>query len=326
MDARTGLPVVGMVGAGPVARMTHQAAVSLGQRLRVLAGPADDLDGLAGADVVVGDCRSATDLRAFAAGCDVLTSTGDEVPADLLEALAAEGVAVQPGAAALRPARDPLLLQRCLADARIPARANPAAARTLVAVVARSPYGQGAVWQVAQVTRDGGEEVAAPAPGLPVHRAEQAQQLALRVASVLDATGVLAVEFAEAATGEPLVAGVALGPDRAALWTVDGSRTSQFEQHLRAVLDYPFGVTAPTAPVAVTVVLRGGSGGVVPASLDERVHHCLARWPDVKLHLYGTAVRPGSEFGHVTALGADPDDVRQRARAAAHYLIDGGRL
>jgi len=87
VDQRTGLPVVGMVGAGQLARMTHQAAIALGQSLRILAASPDDGAALVAADVVVGDYRSLADLRAFAAGCDVVTFDHEHVPTELLEKL-----------------------------------------------------------------------------------------------------------------------------------------------------------------------------------------------------------------------------------------------
>ena len=112
-------------------------------------------------------------------------------------------------------------------------------------------------------------------------------------------------------------------PHNSAHWTIEGARTSQFEQHLRAVLDYPLGTTTPTAPVTVMANVLAGGDEVVPKGIDERVHHCMARWPDVRIHLYGKALRPGRKVGHVTALGRDPADVRRRARAAADYLANG---
>ena len=105
--------------------------------------------------------------------------------------------------------------------------------------------------------------------------------------------------------------------------TIEGARTSQFEQHLRAVLDYPLGATDLSAPAVVMVNLLGASGAVEPSALDERVHHFMARWPDVKLHLYGKTWRPGRKVGHVTALGDDLASTRERAWAAAAYLMNG---
>jgi 5-(carboxyamino)imidazole ribonucleotide synthase len=340
VDARTGLPVVGMVGAGQLARMTHQAAIALGQSLRILADSAEDGAALVAGDVVVGDYRNLDDLRRFATGCDVVTWDHEHVPNEHIAALAADGVVVHPvadlGIACPRWRRVesageldefaalvgwPLVLKAARGgyDGKgvwIVANALDAAAvlasgtaliaeekapiaRELAAVIARSPWGQGAAWPVVETVQQDGicVQVIAPAPGLDENRADEAQRLALRLADDLDVTGVLAVELFE----------------------------TTFEQHLRAVLDYPLGTTTPTAPFVVMANLLGGPDGVVPKGIDERVHHCMARWPDVKIHLYGKSFRPGRKVGHVTALGASLDDVRARAAAAADYLANGDR-
>jgi 5-(carboxyamino)imidazole ribonucleotide synthase len=110
-------------------------------------------------------------------------------------------------------------------------------------------------------------------------------------------------------------------PHNSGHWTIEGARTSQFEQHLRAVLDYPMGSTALTAPcVAMANVLGGQAGGI---SLDERLHHLFADDPGVRVHLYGKQVRPGRKIGHVTVLGDDPAAVRTRAARAARWLHEG---
>jgi len=198
-------------------------------------------------------------------------------------------------------------------------------ARELAAVVARSPFGQGAAWPVVETVQEDGicVEVIAPAPGLAPERADAAQALALGLAASLGVVGVLAVELFETVDGHLLVNELAMRPHNSAHWTIEGARTSQFEQHLRAVLDYPLGATTPTAPVTVMANLLAGPDDVKPASIDERVHHCLARWPDVKIHLYGKGFRPGRKVGHVTALGDSLAEVRERARAAADYLANG---
>ncbi len=394
MDPRTGLPVVGMIGAGQLARMTQQAAIALGQSVRMLAETANDAAALVAADVVIGDYRSLADLRAFAAGCDVVTFDHEHVPAEHIRALAAEGVVIHPGADALMFAQDKLLMRARMAELGIagPAWApltdahageDPQAAlaafgeqhgwpvvlkaarggydgkgvwfvhslddaqpvlksgtallveqavplaRELAAVVARSPFGQGAAWPVVETVQQDGicVEVLAPAPGLDDETAEMIEALALRIADELGVVGVLAVELFETQTGEILVNELAMRPHNSGHWSIEGARTSQFEQHLRAVLDYPLGSTAPTAPVVVMANVLGGPPDVTPAGIDERVHHAMARWPDVKIHLYGKDFRPGRKVGHVTALGDDPADVetvRDRARAAADYLSNGG--
>jgi 5-(carboxyamino)imidazole ribonucleotide synthase len=372
-----------MVGAGQLARMTHQAAIALGQSLRILADSADDGAALVAADVVVGDYRSLADLRAFAAGCDVVTWDHEHVPNEHIQALAADGVLVHPGAGALRFAQDKAAMREQLTALGIPcprwtrvasgadlaefadevgwplvlkaatggydgkgvwfvgslddaaealasgsaliAEERVAIARELAADVARSPWGQGAAWPVVETVQADGicVEVIAPAPALSDELADTAQELALHIASALDVTGVLAVELFETTDGRLLVNELAMRPHNSAHWTIEGARTSQFEQHLRAVLDYPLGATALTAPVVVMANLLAGPDSVVPKGIDERVHHCMARWPDVKIHLYGKGFRPGRKVGHVTALGTDLADVRARARGAADYLANG---
>jgi 5-(carboxyamino)imidazole ribonucleotide synthase len=384
VDERTGLPVVGMVGAGQLARMTHQAAIALGQSLRILADSADDGAALVASDVVVGDYRSLDDLRAFARGCDALTFDHEHVPNAHIAALAADGVQVHPGAEALRYAQDKQAMRERLTAMGVPcprwapvgdaaaleefaagvgwplvlkattggydgkgvwvvgsaaeaaevlasgttliAEEKVAIVRELAADVARSPFGQGAAWPVVETVQENGicVQVLAPAPGLDDETAEQAQALALRIASELGVTGVLAVELFETVDGL-LVNELAMRPHNSAHWTIEGARTSQFEQHLRAVLDYPLGSTAPTAPVIVMANLLGGPDDVVPKGIDERVHHLMAHWPDVKIHLYGKKFRPGRKVGHVTALGTDLNTVRERATSAADYLMNGDR-
>jgi 5-(carboxyamino)imidazole ribonucleotide synthase len=372
-----------MVGAGQLARMTHQAAIALGQSVRILADTADDGAAMVAGDVEVGDYRNLDDLRRFAVGCDVVTFDHEHVPNEHIRALIADGVTVHPGPDALIFAQDKEQMRRRLTELGVPsprwapiasaaeldafaagtgwplvlkatrggydgkgvwvvenaddaaavlASGTPLIAEEKVAIirefavdVARSPFGQGAVWPVVEtIQRDGiCVEVIAPAPGLDEAHADEAQQLALRIAAELGVTGVLAVELFETATGELLVNELAMRPHNSGHWTIEGACTSQFEQHLRAVLDYPLGATTLAAPVVVMANLLGGPDDVLPKSIDERVHHCMARWPEVKIHLYGKGWRPGRKVGHVTAVGDVLATVRARVGAAADYLVNG---
>jgi 5-(carboxyamino)imidazole ribonucleotide synthase len=377
MHPVTGLPVVGMVGGGQLARMTHQAAIALGQSLRVLATGPDESAALVAREVVLGSHTSYEDLAGFAAGCDVVTFDHEHVPPELVRALAAAGHTVLPGADALIHAQDKRVMRERLSALGLPvprwapvtsvadlagfgdrvvvkaarggydgrgvwvvdhprqveellATGTPLLVeelvplrRELAAVVARSPFGQGAAWPVVQTVQSDGicVEVLAPAPGLDPEKAEEAERLALAVAGELGVVGVLAVELFERPDGALLVNELAMRPHNSAHWTIEGSVTSQFEQHLRAVLDYPLGSTAMVAPAAVMAnVLGGPPGGPGP---DERLHHLSARWPHVKVHLYGKQPRPGRKLGHVTAVGADVEALRRDARAAADYLSTG---
>lgn len=190
--------------------------------------------------------------------------------------------------------------------------------RELAQLVARRPSGEVAAWTLAEtVQRDGVcAEVTAPAPRAG-KLLDEARELAIAIAEGLDVTGVLAVELFETADGRLLVNELAMRPHNSGHWTIEGAVTSQFEQHLRAVLDLPLGETTPLAPVSVMVNVLGGPEG---ATMPDRYPAALAAHPDVKFHSYGKASRPGRKVGHVTATGTDLAEVQARARAAAEFF------
>ncbi len=189
--------------------------------------------------------------------------------------------------------------------------------RELAVQVARSPYGQLAVYPVVEtVQRDGiCHEVIAPAPGLDEEKATRAQELAIELAHALDVVGMLAVELFETEDGV-VVNELAMRPHNSGHWTIDGARTSQFEQHLRAVLDLPLGSPRTTAPYTVMANVLGGEDPDVYG----RYIHVMAKDPELKVHFYGKEVRPGRKIGHVTVAGEDHGDLLARARDAAAYL------
>jgi len=192
--------------------------------------------------------------------------------------------------------------------------------RELAILVARSPSGHGAAYPIVEtVQRDGiCREVLAPAPGLSPAKAARAQRLGLELARDLDVTGMLTVELFDTSDGL-LVNELAMRPHNSGHWTIEGARTSQFEQHLRAVLNLPLGSPALAAPCAVMANVLGGDD----PDLRSRLTHVMAADPAVKVHLYGKPVRPGRKVGHVTALGSNPARVAERARRAASYLATG---
>jgi 5-(carboxyamino)imidazole ribonucleotide synthase len=369
-----------MVGAGQLARMTCPAAIELGIGLRILAAAPDESAAQVWAGTQVGDYRSLADLRAFAAGCDVLTFDHEHVPGDHLTALERSGVAVRPGPAALRLTQDKLAMRERLTAMGIACpRFAPVAdlagvqefaagswpvvlkavsggydgkgvwvcesaaqaadvlrhgaglaflaeeyvefTRELAVLAACSPHRQGAVYPVVQtVQRDGiCREVIAPAPGLAPDRAEHAAELALRIAAELGVTGLLAVELFETPAGL-LVNELAMRPHNCGHWTIEGARTSQFEQHLRAVLDLPLGSPQLAAPATAMANVLGGDDG----DIYDRYIHVMAADPAVKIHMYGKQVRPGRKIGHVTITAdrdhQDPHELADRARRAASYL------
>jgi 5-(carboxyamino)imidazole ribonucleotide synthase len=189
--------------------------------------------------------------------------------------------------------------------------------RELAAQVARSPHGQSVAYPVVQSTQTDGicHEVISPSPDLSDDRAIAAQEIALRIAKELEVTGMLAVELFDTGT-EVLVNELAMRPHNSGHWSMDGAVTSQFENHLRAVLDWPLGSPASTSPVTVMVNLLGKDVG----NLHGAFRHVMARDPGVKVHLYGKDVKPGRKIGHVNVSGDNIEDLLARAWHAADYL------
>jgi 5-(carboxyamino)imidazole ribonucleotide synthase len=190
--------------------------------------------------------------------------------------------------------------------------------RELSQLVARRPSGELRAWPLVETVQRNGAcaEVVAPAPEAGALQGE-ARVLAERIATELGVTGVLAVELFETSDGRLLINELAMRPHNTGHWTIDGAVTSQFEQHLRAVLDLPLGDTEATAPWSVMVNVFGGPVG---ATMPDRYGLALAADPGVKMHSYGKQSRPGRKVGHVTATGAELDDTRARARAAAGFF------
>lgn len=192
--------------------------------------------------------------------------------------------------------------------------------RELSALVARAPSGQAAAYPVVEsIQRDGiCREVIAPAPDLADSLAGQAQQIALRVAGELDVIGILAVELFETTDGRILVNELAMRPHNTGHWTQDGAVTSQFENHLRAVLDLPLGAPHPRATWTVMANILGGPTDA--GRLYDGFPHAMARDPHLRVHLYGKELRPGRKVGHVNAYGEDLEDCLRRARHAAAWF------
>jgi 5-(carboxyamino)imidazole ribonucleotide synthase len=274
------------------ARLTELGLPS--PRHRTVADPDEVADfalSVGGFPVVLKTTRGGYDGR----GVWVVSSTEDCATA--FDAAAASGVAV-------------------LAEEKVDFR------RELSALVARSPSGQVAAYPVVEsVQRDGiCWEVVAPAPDLDEALAVAAQRIAMRIAAELDVVGILAVELFETRDGRVLVNELAMRPHNTGHWTIDGAVTSQFENHLRAVLDLPLGDPSARVPWTVMVNILGGEHGALSEDLYAGYPHVLARDPRLKVHLYGKQVKPGRKVGHVTAYGDHLDVVRDRARHAAAWF------
>ena len=387
------MPKVAMIGGGQLARMTAQAAIELGQTLRVVSpGPTESAAQVT-PDVVIGEHTDVDAIRTAAQGADVVTFDHEHVPQEVLATLLAEGVNFQPQPSALIYAQDKLKMRRRLQEmgAPIPPFAHlqndddvarfwdenngevivktarggydghgvwapktleeaQEIVRTgitehkmtmlgewkvpwtveLSALVAHSPEGQGAAWPVTQsIQQEGICAVAmAPAPNLPAEVATAAQQLGLRIAKELGVTGVLAVELFLLPDHSLLVNELAMRPHNTGHWTQDGCITSQFEQHIRAILDYPLGDVSMRVPFTVMANVLGAPE-IPEMTMDERAHHLFARFPNVKLHMYGKGERPGRKLGHVNVcgpLGGSVEDpayvakVQREAELAAHWM------
>ncbi len=372
--------VVAMVGAGQLARMTHQAAVDYGVTLRVLAHGADDPAVVAGAEPVYGTATSLDDLTVLADGADVLTMDHELVPNDHLVALERSGHHVRPGPAAFRLSQDKLAARSVLEALGIEGLAVPAHAEVCqpadvvafaeahgwpVVVKARgsaydgrgvhvvtSPDAVAAVvpeeggdiaWMVEEhvelaaevavvvARRSSGDMVAYPVVGtrqedgmcvelvqpapIPDELARGATGIATSVVEAVDATGIVAVELFVTADGTLLLNELAMRPHNSGHVTIEASETSQFHNHLRAVLGWPLGPTDQRSPAA-TVNVVGRSGGGDPR---RRVADALGV-PGAHVHLYGKGWRPGRKLGHVTVLAETTEDALERARAAARLL------
>jgi 5-(carboxyamino)imidazole ribonucleotide synthase len=190
--------------------------------------------------------------------------------------------------------------------------------RELAAQVARSPSDQCVAYPVVQTTQRNGicAEVIAPAPDLDPKVAVAAQEIALRIARELNVVGMLAVELFDTGDGV-LVNELAMRAHNSGHWTIEGATTSQFENHLRAILDLPLGSPRATATWSVMGNILGGD---VP-NLYSAYRHVFARDQELHTHLYGKVVKPGRKVGHVTACGSDLTDLCNRVEHAVSYFM-----
>lgn len=372
-------PTVGMVGAGQLARMTWQAAISLDLGLVCLGGAADAA-ALAGAPVVEGSGHDGAALRELADRSDVVTFEHELVDLDAVQALEDAGVAVSPSVAVLRLAVDKLHQRRTLSNEHglaVPAfdqAPDPAAvdrfagdhgwpvvlkarsggydgrgvwfcpdADAVVAafadaddgglelyveeavdlageaavVVARSPSGEVATYALVDTLQQDGmcREVVVPAR-VDAHVGPQAEELAVALAERVGLEGLMAVELFLARDGRLLINELALRAHNTGHLHTEAAGTSQFEQHLRAVLDLPLGDARPVVPAAAMVNVVGPADGSDPA--DHLATALGVRGAHV--HLYGKAARPGRKLGHVTVCGGTTGEALDGARAAARRL------
>ena len=199
-------------------------------------------------------------------------------------------------------------------------------ARELSALVARTPSGEAKAWDVVHTIQVDGvcDEVIAPAQNISDEVAHTAESAALKIAEAFGVTGVMAAELFETpGVGAGFVINeLAMRPHNTGHWTQNGSITSQFEQHLRAVLDLPLGATDALAEITVMKNYLGGTN----QDLFSAFQAALVAEPRVKVHAYGKSVRPGRKIGHVNVVsepGESTESLRKRANTVASIIRDG---
>lgn len=191
--------------------------------------------------------------------------------------------------------------------------------RELSQLSARNKSGEFVSWPVVETRQQQGvcSVVLSPAPNMAKDLIERAVQIAKLISESLQVTGTLAVEMFETANGELLVNELAMRPHNSGHFTIEGSVTSQFEQHLRAVLNLPLGKTDPLEPIAVMANVLGVSDS---KNFMDNYSEVMAAFPRAKIHAYGKAPRIGRKLGHVTVVGVDLDDCLLEAQAAREQL------
>ncbi|MCO5218394.1 MAG: ATP-grasp domain-containing protein, partial [Thermomicrobiales bacterium] len=186
----------------------------------------------------------------------------------------------------------------------------------LAVLTARRPNGDIAIWEPIETVQRNGmcNELVVPVQ-TESRIAAEAVSIARRIVEHIEPVGVMAIEFFVSG-GKVLINELAPRPHNSGHWTIEGSQTSQFEQHLRAVLDLPLGDTSRMAQVVATENLLGPANGTDPT--DVLAHALLIHGAHV--HFYGKGARPGRKLGHVTVLGDDRAETRQRASLAIQQL------
>jgi 5-(carboxyamino)imidazole ribonucleotide synthase len=194
--------------------------------------------------------------------------------------------------------------------------------RELAQLSARRPSGDFKAWPLVQTIQENGvcSVVISPAPDASAETLEATAEIARKVAEGLEVTGVMAVEMFEARDGRLLINELAMRPHNSGHFSIEGSVTSQFEQHIRAVSDLPLGSTAPTAAHSVMVNLLGVDD---QNNFVQAYDKALAAHPTAKVHTYGKGARAGRKMGHVTVVSDDLDFALAEAKGAAAVLLRG---
>ena len=273
-------PTVGIVAGGPMAGMYVSSASSLGIDLLYL------------------------DPQDSAAKCDVVTIVGTSNSLTTAKRLEAAGVTVRPTFSAISLSKDRF-------NSEIEQDAH------VSVMVARSPHGQATTWAPTEILKSGGKwrMSITPAPHLSDVLQEKTQQLALDYSATVGAVGVIAVEIS-IKTEEAIVVNAQMHPHSSGNWTVDGSVTNQYEQHLRAILDLPLGDPSMLAKYVVTGNFYCGD----KPNMYRPYLHLMARTPALKFHQYKNSSVPGELMGHITLAGNDLSELVEEIEHALEYM------
>jgi phosphoribosylaminoimidazole carboxylase (NCAIR synthetase) len=300
---RNRFPVVGIIGAGSLARLHLAPAIALGVDLKVLATSKDDSAAQV-CNYVIGDRNNLSHVLDFARQCDLVTFEDGAVGLSIVKGLEAEGIRVYPRSSTLSQSRDKEQIE-----------SDP---DLIFAVsVARSAHGQACTWSPTQVIMSDGNIVGTitPAPLITSEVSASAAELALTLADRFGLVGVMTVEMSYTG-GQLSPFNLVMQPEIYGHWSIEGSVTSQYEQHLRAILDLPLGDPSMSAPYAVmgTVVGRDKSDMYRPYL------HLMARSPELKVHQYMNEVAPGQTVAHLTAVGDDLAHLQEIIEHARDYM------
>ena len=298
-------PVVGVIGAGELARMMIAPATALGVKLFPFAVSTSD----SAAQITpcaIGEYSDIEAVKKFAEQCDVVTFEDEHVPLHIIKALEATGVRVRPSSQTLEYSKEISFTQGLTNfDYKISV------------MVARSPHSQATSWAPTQLVEREGicTLTITPAPLMSAQLREKAQKMALDTASAIKLIGVMAVEMS-VKEDEIFLSNIAIHPHNSGNWTIEGSCTSQFEQHLRAVLDLPLGDPSMPDNFAVT----GNIVGKSKTDMYRPYLHLMARNPSLKFHMYGKKVTPGRNIGHVNIVGKDFAALQLEIEHAIDYM------
>lgn len=314
-------PRVGVIGAGHLARMMVAPAAALGIDLILFARDKND-PGAQIAHHLLGDYTNLEEVLDFARDCDLLTLEHGSVPLSVIKGLEAEGIRVYPSSSALSYSRDKVTMLEKLSQSQPQVRLVQSEEllkcdSAISVTVARSPHGQAASWAPVDATQTDGVCVMTIAPAQQIQDkvSERSQQIALEIAQLIGLVGVMTVEmFIQG--DEVFIGELLMNPSEMGNWSIDGAVTSQFEQHLRAILDLPLGSPDMTYPYAVMGIVFGGE----KTDMYRPYLHLMARSPNLHFHQYRNEVKPGAITGHVTACGSNLTQLVEEIDHARDYM------